>query len=102
MFSVGGNIFCYDSDVFEAAIKAYENSILNLNKLLTDTQNSIAELKTKGWNSEAGRVFFENYTNEWSPILTDYIDLLTFLKECVEKGKTEFNILVEEAEKISI
>lgn len=96
------NYFCYDSDVFEAAIESYKKSMESLQALKMSTGESIQILKESGWDSEAGKEFFKNYVDEWSPILDNYIDLLNFLISCIEKGKEDFNQLVTEAEALSI
>jgi WXG100 family type VII secretion target len=96
------NYFKYDADKFRAAINAYEKAINEFRKLQSDTAASIEALKNEGWNSEAGKEFFNNYTDDWSPILNDYVDLLEYLKKCLQQGESLFNPIVSEAETIKI
>lgn len=96
------NYLKYNSDKFSTTIEAYEKAIEDFKQLQKDTKASIEELSNKGWDSKAGKEFFKNYTNDWSPILDDYVELLEYLKKCLNEGKTLFDPLVEEAESLKI
>ena len=94
------NYFEYDSSVFEQAYTNYEKAEMALSGLADTLQNDVDTLVATGWNTEAGKAFKDSYTNEWKPILENYLSLLGYLKKCVEyaKSKEGYNNLVDEAE----
>lgn len=94
------NYFEYDSSVFEKAYTNYEKAEMALSGLADTLQNDVDTLVATGWNTEAGKAFKDSYTNEWKPILENYLSLLGYLKKCVEYAKSQegYNNLVDEAE----
>lgn len=96
------NYFEYDSSVFEKAYTNYEKAETALSGLADTLQTDVDTLVATGWNTEAGKAFKDSYTNEWKPILQNYVSLLGYLKDCVSyaKGEDGYNKLVEEAEKL--
>ena len=92
------NYFVYDKDAFQAAIKEYDAAIEEFNTLKNDTKTSIGELKERGWNSKAGQEFFSKYSDDWEPVLDDYVELLDYLKHCLTDGQTLFDPIVEKAQ----
>ena len=92
------NYFVYDKDVFQAAIKEYEAAIVEFKTLKKNTKDSIQTLKNSGWNSKAGQEFFNNYSDEWEPVLDDYVDLLDYLKACLADGQTLFDPIIDKAQ----
>lgn len=99
---MAANYFKYNKTKFTDTIAAYETAIEAFKKLQKDTKESIETLKNSGWDSEAGKEFFKNYTDDWSPILDDYVDLLEFLKKCLAEGQTQFDPLITEAKSLKI
>lgn len=96
--------FEYDSDCFTNCANKYGEASTELLKLKGELQDSVDELVTSGgWQTEAGEAFRDSYTNEWAPILDQYVSLLNYLKECVEfaNGESAYAAILEEAKKIS-
>lgn len=91
--------FEYDSDVFSTASKAYGDAYAKLNKLKTNLDNGISDLRTD-WDSEAGKAFFKSYDDDWKTILDQYLNLLAYLQSCIDEAKKEFDPLVTELESI--
>lgn len=96
------NIFEFDPDAFSSAKNAYGEAIAKFQELKEKLNRDIVTLTEYAWNTEAGGTFIAKYSDEWEPILEQYIGLLEFLKECIEEGEKEFQPIVDKIEKIKL
>lgn len=94
------NIFEFDMEAFLSAKNAYTEAITKFQELKVQLNRDILTLTEYAWNTAAGNTFIEKYSDEWEPILDQYIELLEFLKECIVEGENEFQPIADKIEEI--
>ena len=72
-----------------------------LQDLQTTIQTEMETLKA-GWNTPAGREFFEKQDYEWAEEVKKYVAILETLREMIEFAHTQYSEIKETGEKITI
>lgn len=87
-------------DVMQETIRKYDSLITELKETRETLRNHIAELREEAWVSQAGTVFQEKFSAQWSQDLDKYIASLEHLKENLVIACQEYGELEEKARKI--
>lgn len=92
--------FKVDTDMLDKTIKVYDESIQKLLSIKTDINTKIENLKDNDWKSVAGDKFLKSYNDDWAKKVVKYADVVGLLKQLLEKGKSDYEELIEESNKI--
>ena len=93
--------FEYNSDTFDAAIAAYTAAVQDYNTLSDDLQKATDSMQGK-WNSSAGEAFFSQFNDDFTPALKLHIKFLTYMIECLQHAKTEYDQVVDKAQSLKL
>lgn len=91
----------FDTDALSALAAAIESAISDIEEQHRKVEENIASLKV-GWNTPAGKSFFEKVDTNWSPEVKNFTDILETLRTMVYNAVNEYADLKEEAEKLKI
>lgn len=72
-----------------------------LQSLASTIQDEMVNLNA-GWNTPAGRKFFENQDYQWADEVEHYVDILETLKGMIQYAHQRYSEVKETAEKIEI
>lgn len=87
-------------DVMQETIRKYSSLITELRETRETLRNHIEELRDEAWVSQAGTVFQEKFSSQWSQDLDKYIASLEHLKNNLVTACKEYGELEEKARKI--
>lgn len=79
-----------DFDVLSRTITEYENSIQEFRDVEKKIKKVLAELKSSGWDSNAGKQWFSLLDDEWISNIEFQIRTLESLKKDLETARTEY------------
>lgn len=88
----------------EAMNKAQENYLecaTRMDSLKTKLQAAVEDIRS-GWDSDAGKAFFEKFDDEWCKHLTDYTAVIKHMSENMEDSIRKYHPLFEDADKINL
>lgn len=86
-------------------LERFSTKVAEIQSELQDLQTTIrTEMETlkAGWNTPAGRAFFEKQDFEWAEEVKKYVVILETLHEMIEFARTQYSEIKETGEKITI
>ncbi|ROR31758.1 WXG100 family type VII secretion target [Mobilisporobacter senegalensis] len=96
----GNNSFCYETEVFAQASKAFNDSAATLKEMKDNLVTRIDDLRNIGWKSDAGNSFFEIIDHNWSNDIERYVDLMEDLSTMITYAIQQFESVSEQAKSI--
>jgi WXG100 family type VII secretion target len=91
----------FDIDAFSKAISKYENIAEQLKSIEKDVKQTISDLKTQYWKSEAGEAFDKLYNEEWVAHVEQYVTVLGELNKLLKKARTDYQAVEDEIKRIN-
>lgn len=86
-------------------LESFSRTIQDLSTDLQELEQLISSemiaLKT-GWDTPAGRAFFEKQDLEWAEEVKHYIQILDTLKEMIDYAHSQYSEVKNTAEKLSV
>lgn len=91
------NKLTIDFDALDSTIKSYEEASKSFEDMILKLDKTIDELKNSEWKSSAATAFFESYDGNWRVNMEKHILIINHLRECLEKARSDYRELEEEA-----
>ena len=85
-----------DLEQLDSSIETYVSSIEEFETMIKTIDTSLDNLKNSGWKSGAKDAFFTQYDDKWKQNMQTHITVLTHLKDCLIKARSEFVGVVDE------
>ena len=91
----------YDIEALETARKSVEDLITTLNDCKNNLDKDMQELKD-GWQTDAGKKFFEEHKDTWSDYVTKYISRITGLRDMLKKAIDYYEKIDDEVANLKV
>lgn len=88
-------------EAMQIAKTGYDDCAERMKTLRNTLKNAVDEIRS-GWDSEAGKAFFEKFDDEWLKNFDDYIAVIKHMSDNMTKAKNKYSPLFEEADKINL
>lgn len=92
--------FRVDTDVLTDTINTYKIIADDINRAIRDAENAVNALKTSGWQSNAGKAFFDNFDYSWKVNMAKRVKVIIHLRQCLENARNEYEQLCSEAARL--
>jgi hypothetical protein len=90
----------FDTDDLQTAIDNYTTVKTNLIAIKELLNTTLSDLQTEGWDSGAGKAFFDKFDVDWGKALNGHIETLELFLGMINEAKVEFENLSDEADKL--
>lgn len=88
-------------EAMETARSNYSDCVSRMTTLRNNLQTAVDNIKSD-WQTEAGKVFFQKFNDEWYKNFNDYIDVIDHMSDNMQKSKNKYQVIFDEADKLGI
>ena len=89
-------------EVLNGTREKYKTSVDNIKVLKNTLVKTLEKLKEGGWNSIAGKTYFDNINEDWVKNVDLYLETIAILNEMLRIASGEFESIVNESKKLNI
>lgn len=90
-----------DKEVLDRAKNDYYSYAEQMGELRNNLAGAINEIRA-GWQSDAGKAFFEKFDNEWEKNLNYYIQVIEHMSKNMEIAENKYQTVFDEANKLGL
>ena len=91
----------YDIDKMLEVKQVYADAVSKMTEIQKTMQKMVDSVKD-GWDSDAGKAFFEKYDEEWLKGFTQYKQVLRHMSENLNTAQGKYNEVTELAKKTKL
>ncbi len=92
----------FDTDALQQAATELNDAKEMMTQLKEELHNAVENLRTIGWQTEAGTKFFDKFDNTWEKNLANYIAVIEHMSSNTSYAQSEYEKIVEEANAIKL
>ena len=92
--------FKVDIEVLQKTKQTYNESVTNINNIKNNLTTLVQQLKETGWNSDAGKKFFESYDEGWAKNIDKYTKFVEFMSELLVQAEASYQEVIDASEEL--
>ena len=90
------DVLKYDTEELDSGRKKIDDLITGLDDARSKMKFGLSQIRSD-WDSESGKVFFENIDSDWEPCVQNCIEILDDLSSLLKQASIKYSEITERA-----
>ena len=90
-----------DREALETAQNNYSSYAQRMKSLMEKLVKAMEEVRG-GWDSDAGKAFFEKFDDEWKKNFDDYTKVVEHMADNMNVAKNKYQAIFDQADKLKV